>query len=522
MQIDPSRVADAFALLECPAARLSAEHVGRATASGEGDLLGSLLSARLQAFALVFEGHFSEACKRLGGHALSFLPLRSVAVEKSDALRADGLAEEADQEERTHWQSVGRIRQDLHAQGRSKQALLSQVSIEEAAALITSALHSQAVPLLVGGRLNGMRDYLSRSGLSYAELPAPKLFPVAWPRVFGSSGGPTTTAIGRALFVGALSNASVRHRSSLIRTNEDLLLDVQDDELDAIKVILHVDPRVMDVEQDDIVSFEQSASPRLSIPEAVHLGGVTSRAFGHWVVQFLPKLFGARYAGSLPPVPILIDAGMPPSHREALAYFLGSDASIIEIPEMSVAIVDKLWLLGDWLFIPICPAPDQDLGPTRLSPPPHEMAAVIRRMTATEPEPSRTDRRLFLAREDFRHRRMVNHDRIAEVAEGLGFEIVYLERHSFREQMAMMRSAQAIVGPDGSSHLMGMFARPATKITILSHGFMENNASLAAILAALGIDIMFLQGRCVCEHQAYRRFSDYEIDEDDFRQAIDR
>ncbi len=162
------------------------------------------------------------------------------------------------------------------------------------------------------------------SGLSYREvISAPKSFLIREPAILGESERGATEALGRTIFMGAVADAVIRHRSSLVETGGVLLLDTQEDETEAIKIGFGYDPHVLDGTNDAITLLEPIAgvaSQHLS--EAIHLGGVTSYAFGHWLGEYLVKFFGALRAGMLPQVPVLIDEGLPPSHREALSMFL--------------------------------------------------------------------------------------------------------------------------------------------------------------------------------------------------------
>ncbi|MCX8252505.1 protein of unknown function [Beijerinckiaceae bacterium RH AL1] len=457
----------------------------------------------------------------LAAASLPGLPIAWACRERAGKLRADGRDEDARAAEEAHRQAVTHLKQNLYLQGQLKRELLARLPLEDAAAIMAHALDADRAPLLGRGRLRAARDFVRDNGLFYAEIEQPQTFPIAWPKVFGPSEGSTVQAIGRTAFVGVVADATVRHRSSLVRVGDAFLLDAQDEELDEIPIHLHVDPHVMDRRDDEIIAFEPVGGETLRLTEAVHLGGVPSRAFGHWLIQFLPKYFAARFSGLLPPVPVLIDAECPRSHREALEFFLADDVEIVEMPERASARVERLWLLGDWLYVPLCPVPGQELGPRRLSLPPQATAELVRKLVAG----CRLERhgeagRLFLARRPDRHRKLINHQRIEDVAVRHGFKIVYLEDHSFAEQIALIRGAEDIAGPDGSSHLMCMFAVPGTKLTMLSHPFLENNASLIAILDAVGLDTLLLQGRCVREDVGYRRFSDYAIDEAEFEAAL--
>lgn len=470
-----------------------------------------------------------DRCRSLSAEALNLaaggrgdLPLAPLMETKTEALRASGRPTDAEEVRRRHEDVIGQLRYNLYAQGIFKKALLARMSVEEAAVAFAAAFKDTKAPKLSVFPIESARDHLRRCGLFYAEIPTPKTFTIDRPPIFGTDEGSGTEAMGRTIFVGAVGNAIVRHRSSFIRLQDRLLLDVQDDELAAIKLFVHVDPAALDRNEDSVVVMDRCAEPNLAIEEAVHLGGVPSHAFGHWLGQFLPKLCGARRAGLLPSVPIIVDSGMRSTHREALAYFVGDDTCILELPELRQVAVERLWILSDWSYVPLCPGPSQDLGPRRLSPPPAQFAETIRWMKARTESAVGTPTKLFLARRQTRHRKMINQGRIIEVARELGFTIVYLEDHSFAEQMSLIGSASDVTGPDGSSLLMSLFAREGTRVTIQSHPFVENTASMTTILALLNIDAVILQGRCVREDRDYRRFSDYEMDETAFRLAVCR
>ncbi len=85
--------------------------------------------------------------------------------------------------------------------------------------------------------------------------------------------------------------------------------------------------------------------------------------------------------------------------------------------------------------------------------------------------------RIFLARKEFRHRKLVNHGEIEALAEAHGFAIVYPEDFDFAGQARLLRNARFVAGPEGSAFFLCLFLDQGAKICILNH---ENTAGLVA------------------------------------------
>lgn len=81
---------------------------------------------------------------------------------------------------------------------------------------------------------------------------------------------------------------------------------------------------------------------------------------------------------------------------------------------------------------------------------------------AIKSAPSTTKKRILIARKPgTKVRRIINHDEVVEMTMALGFETVYFEDLSLREQLALAISTEAIIGTHGSglSHSLFMDER---------------------------------------------------------------
>jgi hypothetical protein len=413
------------------------------------------------------------------------------------------------------------LEKDLYQQAFLKRELFDGMTVAEAATEYATALGDAMPPTISAVQMEGMFDHLQRTDAHFQILARASPFEIADPLIAGSSQRNHTRCAGRSVFIGQLSNAIVRHRSSFVQTSDRVLLDVQGAELNAIPLLYEFDPAVLAERGGEILTIDRPGKPVHRVAEAIHLGGATSHAFGHWLAEYLPKWLGAIRSGIVPHVPIITDAGMPRSHREALRFF-GGELEIIELEPGAVAEVSRLWILGNRAYVPLFPQAGQNLGPEHISFPPEAWAALQRWIWTWKPAPAAPREKLFLARREQLHRKMINRRAVEEIAQTSGFRIVYLEEHDFADQMAMVRNAEAIAGPDGSALLLALYGRPGTRITILSHPFIENLGSLTSILEHMGMDCLLVQGDCVREDTFAVRLSDYTIDTDLFRSALER
>lgn len=409
----------------------------------------------------------------------------------------------------------------LFQRARLKARLLSFLPEPEAAAVYATWLGHERPPRCRRLPIVGLEAFLTETG-GKIPLLRRKRFDIRDPMVHGATERRAWQVEGREIFAGTVRDAVVAHRSSFIEAADRLLLDVQRDELGAIDLIFGFDPIVLAAGQGFATCVRPPQPATVELAEAIHLGGATSYAFGHWIGEYLLKLVGAVRAGVLPAAPILIDAGMPPQHRRALELLGGSTLSLVEIPVGGEAHVGRLWVMSSWQYVPLCPAPRQNLSPLHLAAPPVECADHMRWLAARADMPPRPAGRLFLSRKPHQHRKLVNLARIEAIAQEIGYRIVHMEDLPFEEQVALVRSAEAIAGPEGSAMTLALFAREGTRVTILDHPFVENLGCLTTVLEALGLDCLMVAGRPVRIDQDYPRFSDYEIDEDSFRRAVRR
>jgi len=348
------------------------------------------------------------------------------------------------------------------------------------------------------------------------------------PRVIGVGNQHALQARLRSRFLACYDNVRVRSRSSAIELDDALLLDFEDGELAGIDDQLDVDPAIFHVDGDSAWSLPiDDGKPRLELEEAFHLSGTHTWAFGHWMWEYLPRYVAASMDESLPPMPVLVDEGMPPQHLQALRAMLAPGATIIELPRGGSARVRRLWCAPTPMYMPLYEKINERFRWDLLAAHPQRFARVAaemnRRVDAALPTApaAAAPRRLFLGRKPQRHRKMLNSGAIEARLHERGFGTVYPEELDFAAQLRMVRGADWLVGPEGSAMFLAFFARPGTRVCILNHPYTIGLAVLTGLLEALHMQVVVFTGPAQNENALLPHFIDYEIDAEAFARFID-
>lgn len=371
---------------------------------------------------------------------------------------------------------------------------------------------SRAMSLLAAARKRATFFLETEAGgVAYENRPA---------KVIGEGNQRNLACRSRTDFVACFENAEVTSLSSAIVHGGEFLFDFEDWEFDQIDDRLELDSRVFRSEGREIWCMD--ATPGKELERAFMLTGCHVRAFGHWMWEYLPRYVSALEAGVMPAMPVLIDSGMPPQHREALETVLPSGCEAIEMPLRTSVRVKELWCAPAPIYMPLHEELNEKYRWDAFCSPPWRFARIIKRMAAALPAAGpEAGRRLFLARPPANHRKLVNSPEIEAIASGCGFEIVYPERLAFREQAALLSQAEAVVGPEGSAMFLAYYMRPGTRLAILSHPDIEGLATFTAITEAAGIDTTVVTGPFHAKNADWPQFSDYTIEEKAFSRFLE-
>ena len=244
--------------------------------------------------------------------------------------------------------------------------------------------------------------------------------------------------------------------------------------------------------------------------EWVILPGAAYGLYGHWLVDFVPRLFN------------LISVSIDPAKCR---YLVPND-----LPAFAVAWLGALGVPGDSLrfYDPACDAirierallPMGLRGASRASPLMADAARwILSRVQSGGAELDAHGRKIFLARSRWGNatRVLTNEAELAAIAGGLGFDIVHPERLSIVDQVRLLASADVIVGDYGSALHGALFCRPGTTVVALrgteGHpGFLQSG-----LCEVLGQDIAYVFGETVRTETGHA----HRVEPADFRMCLD-
>lgn len=194
---------------------------------------------------------------------------------------------------------------------------------------------------------------------------------------------------------------------------------------------------------------------------AAHIAGPGYTVFGHWLSDFLPKLFLFELAGyDLQSLKFLVPQDTP---RFGLLWL-----ELLGIPAQNLLLYDphleRVWV--EELLLPTIlhngvRASTLLSGAARL---------LQERAARCLPEGSRVEqgRRLFVSRsKSSQSRPLQNRERIEEIARNNGLELVYPETLSLLDQTQLFASAALVVGEYGSALHGTLFSPPGTIVCAL-------------------------------------------------------
>ncbi|MGH8028831.1 MAG: glycosyltransferase family 61 protein, partial [Arenimonas sp.] len=307
----------------------------------------------------------------------------------------------------------------------------------------------------------------------------------------------------------------VSSRSNVIVAGDRALLDIQAHEWDPVPLDLGVDP-VLFAPADGTATcaLERGAFTGSGLEEAFTLVGVNSFNWWHWHVEFLPRLLACLDAPGFGGVPILVDAQMPAQSVLALRRFVGDAHPVHVLPACAAVRVRRLWTASMFAYVPLWPLPGIEYPPRTMVIDADAFAGPLRKLEPLIASLANGTgaRRLYLARKASQHRGMQNQAEVEAWVVGQGFRLVDFGGFTFEEQLAMVRDAEVIVGPNGAALVDSLYAGPDTAIGILDNTFIEDNEWYAAVCTALGQRLSLLVGEVVDVDPMYEFNANYRID----------
>ncbi len=202
----------------------------------------------------------------------------------------------------------------------------------------------------------------------------------------------------------------------------------------------------------------------------------------HWVVDCLPKLISLERALAGRPLTLLMPEGLSEFQRESMQALLPANFSVAFLPP-------ETWIESETFFWPSLAS-----GRCNAWLPPGYFDEMRARVFAHHhlPAAAQPHRRLYITRRNAKHRRVENEAEVAAILQEFGFEIIELERLSFRDQLDLFQQAAVVAGPHGAGLVATVFSGPLTLLVFYATQRPPNYFHTQAL--ALGQRHLYLLG----------------------------
>ena len=243
----------------------------------------------------------------------------------------------------------------------------------------------------------------------------------------------------------------------------------------------------------------------------VSLAGPGLLIYGHWLVDFLPKLYLLKLSGIDPfAVKYILPANTPRFAISWLQMFGISERQLVFF-ETHAEVVGATRLVVPTLL--------RTNGRTHplFRPAIEYLLSLIPRYGNRTVEDG-TRRRLYLSRgvPGPEGRKLLNRQAIEQIAVDQGYSIVKPESLSIADQLTLYSRAKSIVGEYGSALHGSMFAPPKTVVCALRASARHPGFLQSGVCQAMGQKIGYVFGSAG-EHDVAQEFT---IPEDDFKRAL--
>jgi len=405
-----------------------------------------------------------------------------------------------------------------------KHLLVQEHGLEEGFGLYKQTIVRQQDAALERRKLESHYSYSVAHSVEFHEIfPAGEPITIMPPEVIGKGNHRPLNSTTRSFYVTCLVDARVRGRSAVTEVSELALADFQGQELARIDDDVEFDSGVFHRGSDKLWLISD-ARPALKLDQAFSLLGARTDFFGDWLCDYILRYVAATMSGHVPRVPVLIDMGMPPTHRQALEVMLIPDTEIIEVPAFRGVEVKRLWQAPSISYMPFHQKLNEKwkwdynaCSPERSLLVEDEMVRRVNLLLGPGAGPSR----VFLARKAFRHRKMTNHREIEAIAAAHGFVISYPEDLDFVSQAKLLRDARFVLGPEGSAFFLCSFVGRGAKICILNHQETEGLVLYNGVFDLKEIHLTVITGPDTGDHHRRQQDKNYTIDAEAFRRFLD-
>ncbi|OAN55999.1 hypothetical protein A6A04_10595 [Paramagnetospirillum marisnigri] len=373
--------------------------------------------------------------------------------------------------------------------------------------------------------LRGVKEWCLDTGAPYRTLSLPTVadYPPTlrnWKDELIAEGASAPINEG---YVAEIPWVRLFHRCEFIFLNEGIALhDVVADPRDNPHSLEH-DPMVT-ARSGRRVMVEARSNNSLRVAEAIMMMGARTHHYGHWMHEYLPRWHFLSQANIAADVPVLVDAGMPASHLDALKMVMDEPRNIIFVePDQDVR-VQRLWVAPNHAWWPHGFGPDFMMDSGYLVMPTASTLFMRDRLLrhVSPPSPGSPKRIFVLRKPAYGRRLLTNQDEIMDFLKERGFLCLAAEDLPLAEQLALFHGADIVIAVHGSCLANGLVCRPGTPVLTLSQGFVSNSNTWSTMMTDIGCRPYLVCGPVIEARGKADKHADFHVPLDEVRGALDR
>ncbi len=325
-------------------------------------------------------------------------------------------------------------------------------------------------------------------------------------------------------YVAFFQNCLTFPRSNVVLRGESLIYDLAAHPLSGVADIKDgVNPgQIMTAVWGTGRALVEAPSEIREIEAGLMLFGFQSRQYGHWLLEFVPRMLCFNDPACPSGLPLCVDDGMPETHRQIIALMDTRDRPIVTLPpvatrfrELGLAPVPAFFPFDTRPGLPIYDAiwPQDILAAVR--------ERILQRLAADGVDLRRTGRRILLSRQGFTQRQLVNEAEIIETLRPHGFEVVQPELLTFAQQVQMYHAADIIVGSASSALINCIFCRPGARVVALAHESPEFYfRGFTSFVESSGAHLLFVRGTTLQAEGVHPMHANYRVAPATMRRAL--
>lgn len=261
----------------------------------------------------------------------------------------------------------------------------------------------------------------------------------------------------------------------------------------------------------------------ISFDSAIALFGVQSRNYGHWFLEYLPRIVAFERAKIPGCVPYIINKGLPSTILRSLDILNVSRRPVVEIEDYQCLYAKSLYVSAPPAYFPLDVKRGEPAFDTIW---PEDVLREVRSevLSAVTLHQSKTKygKFIYISGRYQASRKIVDEDKIEKFLINKGFEVVFPELLSFDEQVKLFNNAKIVIGATKSSFANTIFCTEKCLVIGLSNDTSDfNYRGYASFTEASGAEIIFIQGVSVLESSHHRFHRDFLVDLTQLEAVID-